>query len=91
MDNRKPKLIMSAWPLLVGAEDAAKLLGVSKSDFCAFHKSGQLGPEPIRLGRRNLWRVYALERWVESCCPPRWKWKKMQTFPPQVVKDSEGV
>lgn len=92
-DNRKPEFILLDWPLLVDAEGAAKLLGISKSGFLALHKTGKLGPEPIRWGRKNLWRVYALEIWVRCGCPPRWQWVKMQphqSVPAKAMND-EGA
>ena len=38
----------------VGAADGAKLLGISRSGFLKFVKTGRL-PLPTRLGRRVLW------------------------------------
>lgn len=43
----------------VGAADGAKLLGISRSGFLKFVKSGRL-PRPTRLGRRVLWDVSEL-------------------------------
>jgi predicted DNA-binding transcriptional regulator AlpA len=42
--------------LLVSAAGAAALIGVGRSHFYAMHSSGRLGPMPVRLGRRTLWR-----------------------------------
>ncbi len=61
-------------PLLVDASAAATLLGVGRSHFYALHSSGRLGPMPIALGRRKLWRVEELREWVRQGCPSRDKW-----------------
>jgi excisionase family DNA binding protein len=58
-------------PLLISAEDAARLLGISRSKFYELYNSGRLGVLPIKLGRRSLWRVSELREWVESGCKPR--------------------
>lgn len=65
-------------PLLIGANDAAKLLGIGRSLFYSLHSSGQLGPLPIRLGRRTLWRRDDLQAWVAARCPERTRWLAMQ-------------
>ena len=65
-------------PLLVGADDAAKLLGIGRSLFYTMHSSGQLGPLPIRLGRRALWRREELAAWVAAGCPERTRWVETQ-------------
>ncbi len=61
-------------PLLLSAEDAADLLGIGRSHFYALHSSGRLGPQPVRLGRRTLWRADELRAWCEEDCPPRVRW-----------------
>ena len=63
-------------PLLIGAQDAAELLGMGRTCFYAMESSGRIGPLPIRFGRKVLWRRGELERWVESGCPPRARWLK---------------
>ena len=65
-------------PLLVGADDAAKLLGIGRSLFYSLHSSGQLGPLPIRLGRRALWRREELAAWIRAGCPGRTRWVETQ-------------
>jgi len=66
--------VKAAEPLLVGAKQAAKLLGVSPRHLAGLHSSGRLGPLPIRLGRRTLWRTVELAAWVAAGCPQREKW-----------------
>jgi excisionase family DNA binding protein len=62
-------------PLLMSAKEAAKKLGVGRSHFYALHSSGRLGPLPIRLGKRSLWRRDELEAWVANDCPVRQVWQ----------------
>jgi excisionase family DNA binding protein len=65
----------SATPLLLSADDAAALLGIGRSHFYGLHSSGRLGPMPVRLGKRSLWRRDELENWVASDCPSRQQWQ----------------
>jgi hypothetical protein len=66
--------IKAVEPLLVGAKQAARLLGVSARHLAGLHSSGRLGPLPVSLGRRQLWRVAELAVWVQAGCPPRQEW-----------------
>jgi len=62
--------------LLVSSDGAAELIGVSRAHFYALHSSGRLGPLPVRLGRRTLWRRSELQKWTEASCPPRDRWQE---------------
>ncbi len=61
-------------PLLIGAAGLAKLLGVSTRSVWNMHASGTLGPLPVRLGARTLWRVSEIQMWTEAGCPMRDRW-----------------
>ena len=63
-------------PLLIDAKQVASLLGISRTLFYTMHSSGQLGPMPVKLGRRSLWRPDELYKWVQAGCPPRDQWVK---------------
>lgn len=65
-------------PLLLGAPAVGQLLGVSVRQVWSMLATGTLGPLPIRLGGRTLWRTAELERWVQSGCPNRDKWDDLQ-------------
>ena len=65
-------------PLLLDAEDAATLLGVSRRHFYGLHSSGRLGPLPVRLGRCSRWRRDELEAWAASDCPSRQQWQALK-------------
>jgi excisionase family DNA binding protein len=60
--------------LLVDVKEAAKALGISARHLAGLHSSGRLGPLPMKLGRRRLWRFDELKSWVEAGCPQREKW-----------------
>ncbi len=61
--------------LLVGAAEAASLLGIGRSHFYGLHSSGRLGPLPVKLGSRRLWSRVELRLWVEDSCPGRSQWQ----------------
>lgn len=65
-------------PLLLRAEEAARLLAVSRSHFLAMHASGRLGPRPVKLGRAVRWRRLEVEAWCRAGCPSRhrWSWRE---------------
>lgn len=60
--------------LLLSAERSAYLIGVSRSFFYQLHSEAKV-PEPIRLGKRVLWRKEELIAWTDAGCPDRLKWK----------------
>jgi predicted DNA-binding transcriptional regulator AlpA len=74
-----PEAILQPAPLLVPAETAAAMLGLSRAMFYAMHADGRLGPMAVSFGRRKLWRVSELRAWTENDppCPPREVWLKV--------------
>ena len=67
-------------PLLLDAEQAAALAGVSRSHWWSLH-SAALVPFPVKLGRATRWRRREIEAWVDAGCPPRHEWLAMQEGP----------
>ena len=65
---------MIAEPLLLDAAGLARLLSVSRSALYQWLASGRV-PSPVKLGRRALWRLDEIRRWVAAGCPPRSRWK----------------
>lgn len=61
--------------LLANAGHVAAMLDVSERLVRQMDASGRLGPMPIALGRRKLWSVPELGRWVEAGCPVRQQWQ----------------
>ena len=76
----KPKIpvIPDEKPLLLSAERAAGLLGISRTHFYGMSSSGALGLMPVRLGGRVLYRRAELEQWVSVGCPCRERWQDMR-------------
>ena len=72
MQNRTGQLNMS--PLLLGADDAAAVLGIGRSLFLKLDDTGKT-PPAIQLGeKRKLWRYEELQAWVRAGCPHRDRW-----------------
>lgn len=59
-------------PLLISANDAASLLGMSRSLFYQLLSSQRIPLKPVRFGRKRLWRVDELKRWILDNCPANW-------------------
>jgi excisionase family DNA binding protein len=56
------------------AADAAAMLGISESHFYCLHKTGRLGPLPVRMGRSVRWSRQELIEWFNAGSPPRNRW-----------------
>lgn len=72
--------------LLCSAEEVAAMLGIGRTLFYGLISSGKIGPVPIKLGTRVLWRRTELEEWVAAGCPTRERWvqrKSLQQTGPQ--------
>jgi predicted DNA-binding transcriptional regulator AlpA len=65
-------------PLLIGAAAVGQLLGVSTRQVWSMHASATLGPLPVKLGGRTLWRTAELTAWTEAGCPIRDRWLDLQ-------------
>jgi predicted DNA-binding transcriptional regulator AlpA len=57
-------------PLLLSAEEAARLCGVGRSLWYSMSSAGQV-PLPVRLSNRVLWSRKTLESWIAKGCPSR--------------------
>jgi predicted DNA-binding transcriptional regulator AlpA len=55
--------------LLLRAEQAAALCGLSVSTWYALMTTGQVPPS-IKLGKARLWRIDILRQWCQLNCPP---------------------
>jgi len=67
----------AAVPLLLTAEQAAALAGVSRSHWWSLH-SAALVPLPVKLGRATRWRRDELAAWVAVGCPARHEWNQRE-------------
>ena len=70
VENPKP----GQEPMAVDAREAARLCGIGRTSWLTRYHAGQT-PEPVRLGRRVLWRVRELAAWLDAGCPPRHNWQ----------------
>lgn len=65
--------------LLVGAAEAAKAIGVSRTKFFELHSAARI-PRPIRLGRRcPRWSIDELRAWIAAGAPDRMTWERSKT------------
>jgi predicted DNA-binding transcriptional regulator AlpA len=60
----------AAEPLLVDADRAASMCGISPASWYRLKAAGKT-PGPVKLGGRVLYRVADLRVWVALGCPPR--------------------
>ena len=63
---------------LVEAAEAARICGISRTLWYTLKAAGRV-PTPVHLGRRVLWRVDELHRWMDAGCPALHQWKHMDT------------
>jgi predicted DNA-binding transcriptional regulator AlpA len=63
--------------LLVGAADAAKMIGTGRTAFLRNYDTGEIGPKAVRLGGRVLWSVDELVAWAREGCPSRGTWLEL--------------
>jgi predicted DNA-binding transcriptional regulator AlpA len=62
--------------LAVPAGGAARLCGVSRSQWWKLHASGKV-PLPVYLGSKApRWRVEELRAWLAAGCPDRQEWQR---------------
>jgi excisionase family DNA binding protein len=61
--------------LLLDAAEVAQMLRIARSTFFTLVSAGRIGPRPVRLGRRCLYRRTEVEVWIEQGCPPLSRWK----------------
>ena len=60
-------------PLLVPANDAAKLLGMSRSMFYQLLSAGRIPLKPIRFGAKRLYSTKDIASFVDSGCSVNWR------------------
>jgi predicted DNA-binding transcriptional regulator AlpA len=71
-----------AEPEALAAADAARLLGISRSQFFKMHSAGKV-PMPVYLTLRcPRWRRAELLNWLDAGCPDRLTWTKLRQGEP---------
>ena len=63
-------------PLAVDAEQAAGMLGLSRSMFYKMAESGQIGPMGRRFGKCIRYSLTELRAWEAAGMPPRHEWRR---------------
>ncbi len=64
-------------PLAVGSFGAAALCGVSESHWRVMLAAGRC-PPGFRLGRRRLWAISELNKWIQASAPTADRWQKLK-------------
>jgi len=75
--------ILSVEPLLLRADQAAALCGLSVSTWHEYRAAGRIPPS-IKIGRARLWRLDILRKWCQANCP------SLERFN-EILKRSEGI
>jgi excisionase family DNA binding protein len=55
-------------PILISAEELAKLMQVSERTLWRLLSAGKV-PQPVRIGRNTRWRYAEVREWIERGCP----------------------
>jgi predicted DNA-binding transcriptional regulator AlpA len=63
--------------LLLKSEDAAEVLGISRTHLYQLTATGEIGPRPLKLGKCSLWNALELKAWVACGCPVRQEWERI--------------
>ena len=72
-------LPLAAAPLLVKTDDAARMLGMSKTAFKSHLASGRIGPLPIRFGKSVRFSVAELADRCAQGCMGRQRWVEIRS------------
>ena len=75
MKSKQP-LTATPEPLLVRADQASALCGLSGSTWYQLKSSGQLPPS-IKLGKARLWPMDTLKIWISLQCPNHEKFQQL--------------
>lgn len=70
------RLLIVAEPLLLRAEDAARMVGLSGRTWQRLDVEGAV-PAAVRLGSGRRWALPTLHRWVELGCPSRERFNEL--------------
>jgi excisionase family DNA binding protein len=55
-------------PLLVRADEVARMMGVSERTLWRLLSAGKI-PQPVRIGRSTRWRLAEIREWIAGGCP----------------------
>lgn len=63
-------------PALLTLAEAAALCRMSKPTFWRRRRDGSIGPPPVRIGSKLLFRTNELREWIAAGMPPAAKWRR---------------
>lgn len=63
-------------PELLNAKQTAAFLNIGQTAFYELRQKSLI-PEPIKLGKRNMWRRTELSDWIAAGCPKRAVWEQV--------------
>ena len=78
-DLKNPHQTALIEPLAVDAEQAAGLLGLSRSMFYKMADAGQIGPMGRRFGKCIRYSLTELRAWAAAGMPPRHEWQRIRS------------
>ena len=55
-------------PMLIGAEELARMMDVSERTLWRLLSAGKV-PPPVRIGRSTRWRLAEVRDWIDRGCP----------------------
>jgi excisionase family DNA binding protein len=64
------RAVQAAFGRLLDVKQVAELLGLGERTVWSYAGSGKM-PAPKHVGRRRLWSLRELEKWVDNGCPKR--------------------
>jgi predicted DNA-binding transcriptional regulator AlpA len=73
--SSEPRAVES---LLIPDTTAATLAGVSRAHWHRLRAAGKIGPPPVRLGRKVLYRRTEVVAWIDAACPDSRTWAAIQ-------------
>ncbi len=68
MSSRQTPESLPIEPLMLRAEQASALCGLSKSSWYEYMSAGRIPPS-IKIGKARLWRLDILRKWAGWNCP----------------------
>lgn len=62
--------------LLLSPDDVCRVLSVGKTTLYGLIATQQFPIRPVRFGRKTLYPMHEVERWVQEGCPASAQWEK---------------
>ncbi|MBN2589208.1 MAG: helix-turn-helix domain-containing protein [Sedimentisphaerales bacterium] len=72
---KKNKIPEKLSPALLTIEQTCQLLNVSRAEFYRLKAKGKIGPQPVGLSRKYLYRKDEIENWIKAGLPNKDIWR----------------